>query len=104
TMNPDPISNGIRPFRIEASEVVRSAIEQLKDTAHRERRGAQFVTALRSIVGRLQSNPNRFGERLFSLPAMRLETRCAVVPPIYLDFAVSEERRVVYLRTIKLLG
>ena len=102
-MNPFPLSNGRQPFEIKASEAVREAIQEYRRAAILEGRGAQFVSALKRITERLQSNPSSFGEELFQLPAMRLKIRCAIVLPIYVDFAVSEDRRVVYLRIVKLL-
>jgi hypothetical protein len=45
-----------------------------------------------------------FGEALYSLPALKLEVRQAVVAPIVVDFAVHNEQQVVFIRGFKVLS
>jgi hypothetical protein len=44
-----------------------------------------------------------FGEPLYHLPALRLQLRCAVIRPLVIDFAVSEEGHEVYIKAVRLL-
>ena len=103
-MNPLPAPNGFPRFQIEASAKVHDAIKQCQRVATLDGRGIQFASAFRQILKRLQTNPSRFGEELFHLRALHLRIRCAVIRPVYIDFGVSEDRRVVYLRIVKLLA
>jgi hypothetical protein len=45
-----------------------------------------------------------FGEPLYRLPALRLLVRHAMVAPLVVDYAVYEERPVVFIRGFKVLS
>jgi hypothetical protein len=57
-----------------------------------------FLSAFRQIVDELVHNPSRFGEALYRLPAMRMQVRCGVIRPLVVDFAVCEDRPVVFIK------
>jgi len=103
-MNPSPLPNGHPPFEIIDSESVHDSIKECQRIATLDGRGQEFASAFRLILQRLQSNPNRFGEDLFYLPALRLRIRCAAIRPVSIHFGVAVDRRVVYLRIVKLLA
>ena len=44
------------------------------------------------------------GEPLYRLPTLRLWMRTVVVAPLVIDFAVSEDRPIVYIKSGKLLS
>ena len=96
--------NGERPFELGVSGVIAEDIRQLQRQASREDRGAEFLRAFRQIVDRLRSKPGQFGEPLYRLPVLRMQVRCAVVSPIYVDFALCEDRPLVFIRAMKLLA
>jgi hypothetical protein len=96
--------NGERRFRLGFSGVIAEAIRQLQRQASREGWGAHFLQALRKIVERLRSSPSDLGEPLYRLPALRMEVRCVVLRPIYIDFAVCEDRPLVLIKAVKLLS
>jgi hypothetical protein len=95
--------NGRQSFQISFSELIAEAIRQLQRRASLQGRGEQFLQALRAVVGRLQRDPNEFGEPLYRLSALRLQVRCAVIRPLSIDFAVSEDRPLVFIKAVKLL-
>jgi len=96
--------NGKRPFQLGFSSMIAETIRQLQRQASREDRGTEFLNALRQMADRLRGDPGRFGEPLYRLPTLRMQVRCAVIPPIYMDFAVCEDRPLVFIKAVKLLA
>jgi hypothetical protein len=98
---PTAASNGGR-YEVLCSAAIAQQIRHLQERASAQGRGAQFLRALRSIVRHLTYDPKSFGEPLYRLPALRTDVRIGVVLPLSIDFAVSEERHVVFIKSIKL--
>jgi hypothetical protein len=98
---PSSASNGGR-YEVLCSTAIAQQIKDLQERASAEGRGAQFLRALRSIARHLTYDPNNFGEPLYRLPALRTDVRVGVVLPLSIDFAVSEERQVVFIKGVKL--
>jgi hypothetical protein len=96
-------SNGDRSFQIAFSQATAETIRRLQRQASSENRGQQFFRALLSAARRLRVDPTNFGEPLYRLPALELEVRTAVVRLINVDFAVSESRRLVFIKAVRLL-
>jgi hypothetical protein len=96
--------NGRRLYQISFSEVISAEIRRLQRRASRQGRGEDYLQALRAAVDRLHHDPNEFGEPLFRLPVLRIQVRCAIIRPLYIDFGVCEDRPLVFLRAVKLLG
>jgi hypothetical protein len=96
-------ANGQQHFRIAFSAAVAESIRRLVRRATREGRGKAFLLALRQAIDRLRDDPTDFGEPLYRLPALRMQIRCAVIGPLGIDFAIRENERVVFVKTVKLL-
>jgi hypothetical protein len=92
------------PFQVSFSGVMAEAIRQLQRQASREGRGEDFLSAVRAVVERLRQDPLGFGEPLYRLPVLGLQVRCGAVRPLYVDFAVCEDRPLVFLKAVKLLS
>jgi hypothetical protein len=84
--------------------LIAEAIRELQRRASRQGRGEEFLQALRTVVDRLRHDPNEFGEPLYRLSALRMQVRAGTVRPLYVDFAVCEDRPLVFIRAIKLLS
>ena len=97
-------SNGEHSFQIEISGAIAATIRQLQRQASREGRGLEFLRALRRVAHRLHRDPNRFGEPLYRLPGMHMQVRCAAIIPLSVNFAVYEDRPLVYIQVVKLLS
>lgn len=95
--------NGRQSFQISFSELIAEAIRQLQRRASLQGRGEEFLQALRAVVDRLQHDPNEFGEPLYRLSALRLQVRCAAIRPLSIDFAVCEDRPLVFIKAVRLL-
>lgn len=96
--------NGRRFFQISFSATIAESIRQEQRRASRQGRGEEFLLTLRAVVDRLHHDPNEFGEPLYRLSVLRMQVRCAVVRPLYINFAVCEDRPLVFIRAVKLLG
>ena len=98
-----PGANGDYPFRLDFSGGIAKRLRQLQRRASRQGRGGEFLEAFRKVVEQLRQRPFEFGEPLYRLPALRLLICCAVVGPFGIDFAISEDHPVVFIRSVRLL-
>jgi hypothetical protein len=96
--------NGEPSFQIAFSGVIAESIRQFQRRASLQGRGEEFLVALRAVVDRLRHDPNEFGEPLYRLPVLGVQLRCAVIRPLYVDFGVCEDRPLVFIKAVKLLG
>lgn len=99
-----PPENGEPPFQIAFSGLIAEAVRQLQERASLEGRGEEFLLTLRAVVDRLRHDPNDFGEPLYRLSVLRMQVRCAAIRPLSIDFAVCEDRPLVFIKAVRLLG
>lgn len=97
-------TNGEHPYRISFSGALAESLRQLQRRASREGRGEDFLRAVRSAVERLWNDPTTFGEPLYRLPVLRMQLRCTVIRPLSIDFAVCEDRPLVFIKAVRLLS
>jgi hypothetical protein len=100
---PDPGGSG-ELYEVHCSGVIALALKDAQRRATLEGRGPQALSAIRTIRRYLATDPVRFGERLYHLPALRMQVRCAIVLPLAVHFAVCDDRPLVFINGIKLLG
>jgi hypothetical protein len=100
---PEPEPNGPR-WEVICSPVNAEIFRQLQRQASETGRGKAMVSAFRQIVERLQRDPTEAGEPSYRLPAMRMQIRRIVVRPLVVDFAVSEDRPLVFIKGAFLLS
>lgn len=97
-------SNGKRGYEVHNSGAVAKEFLQLQEEATQQGRGEELLRATRAVYERLRKDPNEFGEPLYRLPALRMQLRCAAIRPLHVDFAVCEDRPLVFIRAVKLLA
>jgi hypothetical protein len=73
-------------YEISHSGAVTKVLRELFRQATREGRAEAFLAALRQIGDRLERSPDRFGEPLYRLPALRLQVRSAVIRPVVVHY------------------
>jgi len=98
-----PVENG-GSYRVHCSGAIAKAIKQIQRRATAEGRGEQVLAAIREIWHHLVHHPAEFGEPMYRLPALRLQVRHAAVRPLLVDFAVSEDWLLVFIKGISLLA
>jgi hypothetical protein len=91
------------PYEVHASDVIVKNLRRLQRQAARQGRGEEALTALRHIYQRPHQNPDAAGEALYRLPAIRMQVRTIVVRPLAVDFAVHEDRPLVFIKRVQLL-
>ena len=96
--------NGKRRYEVHLSGAMANRMRQIQQQATREGRGQTVLDAFRQIVQQLQRDPLGFGEPLYRLPALRLQVRHGGVLPLFVDFAVSEDRPLVFIKGVTLLA
>ena len=74
------------PYDVRCSQVVAESLRQLQRRASRAEYGESMLEAFRLVVERLKADPI---------------DRLAIVPPLVVDFAVSEDHPLVIIRGIK---
>jgi hypothetical protein len=84
-------------FRVVYSKTVLTALGDLLAKARAAGKLDEFVAAVRSIHGSLQTQPLVFGEPLYTLPNLALRARKGSVRPLVVTYTVDEERRLVYV-------
>ena len=91
-------------YNVHISGQTQSALQQLHLQARAAGRSKRFLAAVQQIIERLQNEPLNLGEPLYGLPALQLLVCQAVVDFVVVDYAVHEERPLVFIRGFKLLG
>jgi hypothetical protein len=97
-------ANGGRRYRVHGSGKIVETLKRIQRQAARQGRGPEVLSAFRQIAERLQTEPMTLGEPLYRLPALRMQIRSVAVRPLVVDFGVCEDRPLVFLRTVRLLG
>jgi hypothetical protein len=98
-------SPDVPPYRVVYSGECREEIRHLLVQARGKGRLAEIAQAIRDAETRLAWIPLDFGEPLRDLVAMRLQVFIGTIPPLVIEYAVAEARRLVYVtRPIKLLS
>jgi hypothetical protein len=96
--------NGDRRNTVYCSEVLAHQIRRIHRRAARQGRGKFVSHAFRTIVHALERDPSGLGEPAYRLPGLRMEVRTAVVQPLVIDYAICEDRPLVFIKGAKLLS
>jgi hypothetical protein len=99
----DSSPNGERSYRVGFSGLIRQELRKLLRQAVWEGRGPQFREALRTIFHRLTKDPKNLGEPLYRLTTLRLQVRQVALRPLVVDFAVHDDYRLAFIKTVALL-
>ena len=91
-------------YRLSYSGVVVAQIAAILEAA--QVRGILGIVgdALRRMEEILATEPLGFGEAQFRLPGMRVLERVGVIHPICINYAVSEDRPIVFIKRITVLS
>jgi hypothetical protein len=84
------------PYRVVYSEYVRNELRALLARAKANGQGKQAVDAAREINRRLHLYP-QFGEPRRDLKTLGATMGSGTVPPLVLEYAIDEERRLVFV-------
>ena len=96
--------NGTPRFEVRCSGALIEQIRRVHRKARRQGRAGLVTQAFRKIIDQLERDPFNAGEPAYRLPSLRLQVRRAVIKPLVVDFAVCEDRPLVFLKGVKLLS
>ena len=91
-------------YKVSMSAQTRAVLHDLHAHAIQDGTAAGFLKAVRRAIGLLHTDPLTFGEPQYRLPALRLMVRQAVVAQLVVDYAVHEDRPLVFIRGFKVLS
>lgn len=91
-------------YVVSASPAVVRAISRLQEQAKEEHREKEFNQALKLIYERLRRNPREVGDARKNMRGMHAQLRGVAVRPIFLEFAVHNTERIVFIGTVMLMG
>lgn len=89
-------------YRIANSRAVNETFLRLADEATATGRRASFLRAARWIVDELERTPGEFGESRADYPHLGLLGRAGQVGPLFVEYAISDADRIVYIRRVVL--
>jgi hypothetical protein len=96
-----PANGPTAVFRVVYPERVRADLRQLGRRAWQAGMAGELARALREIDSRLRTDPVAFGDPGYRLRHLALLTCRGSRPPLYVYYAVDEDRRIVYVTEFK---
>jgi hypothetical protein len=93
-------------FRVSYSGTVRAQLRQLVEEAARQdpHFAGAALAAAKTIDARLRAAARDFGDPHFSLKALELDIRVAVVQPLAVTYAVHQREGIVFVQRFTLLS
>jgi hypothetical protein len=92
------------PYRVIGAERVVNTLRGLKRLADAAGEGSKFLSSAKRIIDRLATDLLEFGEPRFDLQHMQLQVRVGVYGNLTVQYAVDEERHIVYILKFMLYG
>jgi hypothetical protein len=99
---PDPTQGG-QGYEVHGSQKIVEDFRRVQRQAAAEGRGEQALSAVKRIYRQLQQHPTDAGEPAYRLPGLRMQVRTIVIRPLVVDYAVCEDRPIVFIKGVKLL-
>jgi hypothetical protein len=96
-------SNGATGYQVTYPPAVLQELKRIGTGVGDTEERVRFTAALRVIKGRLRTDPEVFGEYKYPLPHLQLKVRTASVRPVFVKYAVHDERRWVLVLEFKVL-
>lgn len=90
-------------YQVFMSEQTRARLKQQLREAVESGEGDQFLAAWRAIWDRLRTEPLKFGDPQYHLPALKLLVCQAVMANLVVFYGVHEEKPLVFIRGFKVL-
>lgn len=95
-MTPKPPIN----YQVSQSQQVTEQFLELAARAQVQGRRADVFRACLYIMDEMAYDPLHFGESREEFPHLHLKMRIAFAPPVYVQFAVHEQSRQVFIRKL----
>jgi len=89
-------------YEISFSGFIAQEIKKLHKNAKAMGIGKEYVEALTYAVFRLQHQPWSFGELVSHLKVAKLMVHVRIVKPLLIEFAIHEEKPIVFIKRVEL--
>jgi hypothetical protein len=99
----DP-GNGARRFEVHCSGAMAETVRTLHRLAARQGRGKAVTNAFQMILHRLERNPYDVGEPVYRLPILRMQVRLVTLGPLSVEFAVCDDRPLIFIKGVRLFS
>jgi hypothetical protein len=90
-------------YQVHNSATVAEQFRRLAEQARASGRYQLFLRAARWIIEELERTPTEFGESREVWPERSISMRCGFAGPVYVEYAVYETERTVYIRRFDLM-
>jgi hypothetical protein len=94
---------GGRRYEVRHSAAVGQSIRDLHVQASQAGAVKAFRAAFNNILQRLEIDPDDVGEPLYRLKVMRMRVCHVIVRPLVMDFAISEDSPMVFIKGVRML-
>lgn len=94
---------GDRRYEVRHSATVSQCIRYLHQCAAETGSVKAFRSAYSQILQRLEMDPDTVGEPRYRMRPMRMRMCCVVVLPVVMDFAISEDSPMVFIKGVRLI-
>jgi len=85
-------------YKVVLSGQLRDKLKELHRRAQDKGQAARVLSAVKRILTQLRMDPLRFGEPRYMLYHLQMEMRVGAVAPIWVQYGVHQERRIVFVR------
>jgi hypothetical protein len=93
-------SESHRPAIVELTGLARAQLRAVSRYATYAVAGEAVAEAARELFARLRSDPREFGAVMYRVRKLRMEVRHAVVPPLYVEYGIRDQRPHVIIRHV----
>jgi hypothetical protein len=90
-------------YQVYNSATVAEQFRLLAEQSRSSGRYQLFLRAARWVIEELERTPGEFGESRESWPERSIAMRCGFARPVYVEYAVYENERAVYIRRFDLM-
>ncbi len=97
--------NGQRtPYQVILTQRSKESIARAHQQAVQVGKGQEFLDTMRAINERLRNATEQFGDPHYRLPLLKLLVYQAALSRVVVDYAIHQERPLVFVRSVKLLS
>ncbi len=94
------VTNGDALYQLVTSAEQHMQMRMWAERAAERGRLASYLAALKMIFQQLRETPSAWGDPCNRLVYLGLQVYHRVYAPLYVSYAVDEEKRIVYLKTL----
>ncbi len=91
-------------YKVIVSGKIAQDLDVLRTRAKEGGVESDYLLALETAGNRLRQDPWNFGELIMRLPHFKLQIHVRVVHPLLIEFAIDEDKPLVYIKRVDLVS